>query len=128
MTEETRIAKYSTEITQVEVPPPPLIINGKSALEVDSEYEQAKGPRPRPLNYHRIRKDPEPDPEAETEPPHPKLHYRYNRNQPFFFSGYRVLVDCSSTGSGKTTRIARHLHKFKDAGVKRVVYVSRSPS
>jgi hypothetical protein len=51
MTEETRIAKYSTEIPPVEVPPPPLIINGKSALEVDSDYEQAKGPRPRPLNY-----------------------------------------------------------------------------
>ncbi|HPD39801.1 MAG TPA: hypothetical protein PK411_15755 [Mesotoga infera] len=127
MTEETRIAKYSTEIPPVEVPPPTLIINGKSALEVASDCEQAKGPRPRPLNYHRIRKDPEPDPDAETEPPHPKLHYRYNRNQPFFFSGYRVLVDCSSTGSGKTTRIARCLRKFKEAGVKRVVYVSRSP-
>jgi len=128
MTEETKIPNYSTKMPPVEISPPPLTINGRSALEVESNCEQTKGPRPRPINYHRIRKDPEPNPDAETEPPHPKLHYRYYRNQPFFFSsGYRVLVDCSSTGSGKTTRIARYLHKFKEAGVKRVVYVSRSP-
>ena len=122
MTERTNLQKHSIE-TPAEIPPAPLTYNGRAALAAEDNYEKSRELPTRRRACFRFRKIPEPEPE----PSHPKPPHIYSRNQPFFFSGYRVLVDCSPTGSGKTTRIARYLHKFKDAGAKRVVYVSRSP-
>ena len=122
MTERTNLQKHSIE-TPAEIPPAPLTYNGRAALAAEDNYEKPRELPTRRGACFRFRKIPEPEPE----PSHPKPPHSYSRNQPFFFSGYRALVDCSPTGSGKTTRIARYLHKFKDAGAKRVVYVSRSP-